>query len=138
MLGSVVLHGWIESAWYLNLKGGAEDSEITGEELNVPGGTKTVILEREFRGIGMYPRLDVAITMGDFHSTEYKVEVSKHKKGRGDVSEKEAEDVIRNLLELRGGKISVRELAKETGVSRRLISRLLPQIKEELNGVQNQ
>ena len=132
MLGSVVLHGWVESAWYLSFKGGAEESEITGDELNVPGGTKTIILEREFRGIGMYPRLDVSITMGDFHSTEYEVEVIKHKKGKGDVSEKEVRDVIRNLLELRGGKISARELAKESGISRRVISRLLPQMKEEM------
>ena len=55
-----------------------------------------------------------------------------YKKGKGDVSEKEVRDVIRNLLELRGGKISARELAKESGISRRVISRLLPQMKEEM------
>jgi len=132
MLGSVVLHGWVESAWYLSIKGGGDESEIIGDELNTPGGTKTVILEREFRGIGMYPRLDVAITMGDFNSTEYEVEITKHKKGKGDVSDSEARDVIRNILELRKGKISTRELAKESGISRRVVAKLLPQVKEEM------
>jgi len=134
MLGSVVLHGWVESAWYLSIKGGIEDVEVTGEDVNTPGGTKTVILEREFRGIGMYPRLDVSITMGDFNSTEYEVDIIKHKKGKGDVNEDEARDVIKNILELRGGKVSVREISKEGGISRRIVARLLPEVRQEYGG----
>lgn len=73
MLGSVVLHGWVESAWYIRRK------QQTNTNPNVDPNQQmleptSVILEREFRTAGTYPELELKLTMGDYGSTLYNVE----------------------------------------------------------------
>jgi RecA-family ATPase len=53
MLGSTTLHGWIESAWYLQVQDPEEQKAV-------------ITLEREFRGAGLYGKIDVDIKMGPF------------------------------------------------------------------------
>ncbi len=66
MLGSTTLHGWIESAWYIEV-----DSKAKSEL-----GTASLRFDREFRGAGLHPELDINIIMGDIGSTDYDVEVN--------------------------------------------------------------
>lgn len=60
MLGSTILHGWTESAWYLALNPDATTKqEIDGTEYS----NVLVTCEREFRGAGIYPKVDFGISM---------------------------------------------------------------------------
>ena len=66
MLGSTTLHGWIESAWYLQ--------SIPQDE----GDVAEVIMEREFRGAGLHHKLDIEIEMGDMGDPHYDVRVEDY------------------------------------------------------------
>jgi len=82
MLGSTTLHGWVESAWYLKVTSkNPEGTEETEDDIN-PGETPPInlVLEREFRSAGMYPKLDLTVSMGGFQEHEYKVDVKQHTK----------------------------------------------------------
>jgi len=130
MLGSTTLHGWVESAWYLDVRNSEElEGEMPSDEFNAPSGSATLTLEREFRGAGMYPRLDLKVKMGDFGSTDYSVKIEKHRKEREEVNEVEAKKSIKDLLELRGGSASIRDINKELGLSRRIARKLLRELK---------
>lgn len=72
MLGSTTLHGWVESAWYLQASESGKD------------GVGKLILEREFRGAGIHQKLDINIEMGDMGDPLYKVEFSEHTEHRSD------------------------------------------------------
>ena len=135
MLGSTTLHGWIESAWYLDVKRADElEEEIFSDELNSPGGAATLTIEREFRGAGTYPKLDITVKMGDFGSPDYSVEIKKHKKERGGgISEADARKSLKELLELRDGHVSMRDVSKELGISRKVANKLLREIQGESN-----
>lgn len=132
MLGSTTLHGWVESAWYLNVKKVSDvDEEIFSDELNSPGGSVSLTLEREFRGAGTYPPIDITINMGDFGSTDYNIEVKKHRAERSSIDEKDIIESLKSLIELRGGKVTLREASKELGISRKIISKYMQGLKEE-------
>ncbi len=132
MLGSTTLHGWVESAWYLNVKRVEDvEEEIFSDEINAPGGKIALILEREFRGAGTYPSIDLVINMGDFGSPDYSVVVKKHRKERSEIDEKDVIQSLKSIMELRGGKVSLREASKELGISRKTVSRLIKNIREE-------
>jgi len=129
MLGSTTLHGWVESAWYLDVKKSDElEEEIFSDELNSPSGSATLTLEREFRGAGTYPKLDMVVKMGDFGSVDYSVEIKKHKKERGGINEEEVKKSIKELLDLRDGHVTMREISKELGISRKVASKLLKEL----------
>lgn len=70
MLGSTTLHGWIESAWYIEVQ----------SKTKIEEGVTSLHFDREFRGAGLYPELDINIIMGDIGSTEYDIEIEIHKK----------------------------------------------------------
>ena len=73
MLGSVVLHGWVESAWYIRRK--QQTNTNPNAELNEQMKEPTsVILEREFRTAGSYPELELKLTMGDYQDPTYEVD----------------------------------------------------------------
>ena len=107
MLGSTTLHGWIESAWYIQVE------EPDGE-------ASVVSVECEFRGAAS-ARLDVAIEMSDmgkgmdYSSTMY------------EASAKE-DDVIAALRNTEGG-LAVKSLRDKVGGSdaglRRLLDRMV-------------
>lgn len=68
MMGSIVLYGWIESAWYLSKK---ENEEFEFEDFNDQK-TPPIILSREFRMAGSYPDLNISLDLTD---DDYKVSV---------------------------------------------------------------
>jgi RecA-family ATPase len=73
MLGSVVLHGWVESAWYIRKKitPNSNPNADVNSQMKEPA---SVILEREFRTAGSYPELELKLTMGDYQDPTYEVE----------------------------------------------------------------
>lgn len=80
MLGSTTLHGWIESAWYL---------QAQPEQFGV------ITLEREFRGAGMYPKVDITIEQGTPEKPIYKTTQSEH---TGEAKEEDWEAAILDLM----------------------------------------
>ena len=100
MLGSTTLHGWTESALYLETK----------EDCDQP----TIVVEREFRGAGMYPKMEMTLGMGDDYNPQI-VEVSK------DSSLLELLDIMSNYP--RG--VSIKQVMKDLGISREKITKLI-------------
>lgn len=132
MLGSTTLHGWVESAWYLDVKRADElEEEIFSDELNSPSGSATLTLEREFRGAGTYPKLDMVVKMGNFGSVDYSVEIKRHRKERGGINEEEVKKSIQEIMDLRDGKATMRELSKELGISRKIVSKIMKEMEGE-------
>ena len=144
MLGSTTLHGWVESAWYLEVH--ESDSEEREEEekeaegdsdiLNTPGAEVKITLEREFRGAGTYPKIDLVLKMGEFGSTDYSVELSKHTPQRKDrkkrgPSEADLKDELRSFLSMKKGSVPIRLIAEELGISKQKANKLLKEIFDE-------
>ena len=73
MLGSVTLHGWVESAWYMrrNIEKEKEREVIDANaQIDEPS---YIILEREFRQMGSYPEVELSIKLGDYGTPDYEV-----------------------------------------------------------------
>lgn len=121
MLGSTTLHGWIESAWYMRVNGDEETEDDDQSHVNTASAEASVVLEREFRGAGLYPRIDVNLKLGGFGDPVYLTDALLH------VGPKKAEDndeEIIKALERFPHPMSQRQLAKETGISRYKIERM--------------
>jgi hypothetical protein len=112
MLGSTTLHGWTESAIYMQSQGGEDES------------VAKVILEREFRGTGLFPKLDMEIRMGQPGTPFYEVRVEKAKAGN-------PVDLL-DLLSMYPGGMSARNAAEELGVARRTIAKLVEDSKGKI------
>ena len=141
ILGSTVLHGWIESAWYIEVAGMTEDESKkksdTDDELasiKSPSANVKLIFEREFRGAGTYPKMDMEIHMGEFGSSKYEVKIGRHSSTRGKKITQDTESdmvrVIRDYLDQRKGReVPIRELQRETGYSRTSIRNIMEKMK---------
>lgn len=64
VLGSTTLHGWVESAWYIQV---SPDTE---------SGKASLVLSKEFRGAEPHSRQEIELTMGGMGDTLYEVEVN--------------------------------------------------------------
>lgn len=108
MLGSTTLHGWIESAWYLQ----GQDSK---------DGHGVVTMEREFRGASIYPKLNVELDIGEFADTRYNVSVSTNT-GKDDPV-----DVGQTILDILGQctSMEIGTLCGKVGVDRGLIEKAM-------------
>ena len=95
MLGSTTLHGWIESAWYV------QATENEG----------SVVVSREFRGAGIHEALQVSLTMGDFGDPHYLVTV-----GEAGGPGLEDEQVL-GILAQSTDAMSKRQIRQSTGLS---------------------
>lgn len=109
MLGSTTLHGWIESAWYLQ---------------SVPvdmGDVAEVILEREFRGAGLHHKLDLEIEMGEIGNPHYDVRVEDYH--QPDSKGKNPENINSDLISVLGARNGVTEgyLESNTGYNAKQI-----------------
>lgn len=92
MLGSTTLHGWIESAWYLQ--------SVPVDE----GDTAEVIMEREFRGAGLHHKLDLEIEMGEIGNPHYDVRVDDyHKPSSGGKNPENIREELTKVLTSRNG-----------------------------------
>jgi hypothetical protein len=98
MLGSTTLHGWTESALY------ASQAPATDAGFGIS-------VEREFRGGGLLPKLELAIREGEFGDPLYSVTVI------------EADDAARAELkrmvdDSAGGWLTVAAIVRDLGISR--------------------
>lgn len=99
MLGSVVLHGWVESAWYIRRKDQQEVDE-TADEFSENNKPTSVIIDREFRTAGSFPELELKIRMGQYQDIYYDVEVEVFKgeaAGKG-VDDETKDELIKDYL----------------------------------------
>lgn len=118
MLGSVTLHGWIESAWYLETNG---SKEVDSGEINDAKASSQIVIEREFRGAGVHPKVSLNLSMGEFGSNHYKVETEvyhKDKPSRKDLGDDEMDELILGVLNVQVDAISLRQVSRDTGLSR--------------------
>lgn len=135
MLGSTTLHGWIESAWYISVKGASvEEPPETGDSLDVetPSSQSSLRMEREFRGAGRYPLIDITVGMGEFGSDTYSVEVGVAQETGKDAppTDDEVRCEVRDYLEIRH-RADIAEISKELGVSQRVVRKACTVLKDE-------
>ena len=102
MLGSTTLHGWVESAWYVQ----------SGEEIEI---------EREFRAAQMPDRIKLAMSLGEMDAAEYSVEAF--------VPTDEVKDVA-EYVKTNPGK-GLKEMSDELGIPTRRLKRLIERLKED-------
>src|SRR5690606_7810068 len=132
MLGSTTLHGWVESALYISVNP-AEEEDEDDEAFNKQGGTASITVEREFRGAGLYPRLDLKLQLGEFGSPDYRVLIEKHqpRNRRRKVSRDQIRDEILNFLGMQTEPVGLRRLVPQLGISRDKIREILHELKAE-------
>ena len=99
MLGSTTLHGWVESAWYVQ----------SGEEVEV---------EREFRGAQDPPKIKLKLSLGDMDNNLYSVESY--------VPADEIKDVAQYAKT--HPKMPIGEMSAELGIPARRLKRLLEKL----------
>jgi len=112
MLGSTTLHGWVESATYV--------------EVQEPiGKTAVITMDREFRGAGMYEKVDLHLTQGDFGDYSYSAKLVEHS-GTD-------EEAANEILEALRGKdlMSKTSIAKAAGMSRRHVDKVIAKLMED-------
>lgn len=110
MLGSTTLHGWIESAWYLRVNG----EEPTTADVNTASAEALVTMEREFRGAGLYPKIDIGLKLGEFGRAEYETKVGIHTAE----SESDYDEEITSLIARADSPLSERQISQGIGLSR--------------------
>lgn len=113
MLGSTTLHGWVESAWYIQ----AQEPE---------GNTARVTLDREFRGAGIYQRQALHIDVGSFGDMQYDVRICD-----------EAEEKVStpgeiiSIMEQSTDSMSKADLSKKLGLPRKVIDKAVDELFKE-------
>jgi hypothetical protein len=97
MMGSVILYGWIESAWYLSREGEEQEAQVNGDPMVDESSTKPSVINmsREFRMAGRFPDIDIHIQMGEVGNPYYHVDVTIS----GEASPENIQDSILNLLQ---------------------------------------
>lgn len=115
MLGSTTLHGWVESALYLQSNTDYDNDKIA-----------KVLIEREFRAAGIMPKLELSLAMGDFGCPQYDVKLDEAKAAI------KLTDLL-DLLSLNPGGISLNKLSKALGgLSKRALKNMLKEGENEL------
>ena len=113
MLGSTTLHGWIESAWYIQ----------ANQELG-----NVVTLDREFRGAGLYPKVDITLDIGNFGDMKYSTTLGDHTEHKTiEGSEQDILDVIAQSTDM----MSKAMIAKRTGLSRYRVDQLVERLVQD-------
>ena len=119
MMGSVILYGWIESAWYLSkddVEEAPTNQSIDSSEVDTSSKEPTkVTMNREFRMAGVHPEIDIHVQMGGIGDPYYDVDVTLT--GEPTVSKSSLKKDIINLLKQRTGEVSRREIVDSLGVS---------------------
>lgn len=123
MLGSTTLHGWIESAWYLQRNEEDEPQEHDEEHLDRQSEEPSkVVLDREFRNAGHFPKLEISLKMGGLGDPTYEVEVEHYNPdddGVGKASNMSVEEVQEILIEfIRTGAPEMITVAQVTELTR--------------------
>ena len=109
MLGSTTLHGWVESATYVEVQ-------------DPIGKTAVITLDREFRGAGIYEKVDLHLNQGDFGDPTYSAKIVAHSQSEEDVSEQVVDALRGKDLQ---SKTSICKLA---GLSQRQVSKVVDKL----------
>lgn len=113
MLGSTTLHGWIESAWYIQ----------ANPELG-----SLITLDREFRGAGLYPKVDITLDLGNFGDMKYTTTLDEHGEHKAmEGSEQDIMDVVAQSTDM----MSKSMIAKRTGLSRYRVDHLIERLIQD-------
>lgn len=130
MAGSVMLYGWVESAWYLTKSDEDEEAPLNqGADLAESSGASTITLTREFRMAGNYPDLDIHFDMGEIGNPEYHVTVGAA--GEPHVTIKTLEDEILGILRSSNAPITKRALRENLGVELSAIRKALDSLMKD-------
>lgn len=134
MMGSIVLYGWVESAWYLSREeetGESSDRAVDESDLDSSSEEAQVVtMTREFRMAGHFPEIDIHLDLGEIGDMRYNVSVAKS----GDnhtISDKEIEDRIMDTLSGSNLPTSRRKLAEQTGVERKKLREVLEKLVQK-------
>lgn len=124
MAGSVMLYGWVESAWYLTKTDEDEEGPPNrGIDLAESSGSSTITLTREFRMAGNYPDLDIHFEMGEIGNPNYRVTVGAA--GEPHVTIKTLEDEVLGILGNSNAPVTKRALRENLGVDMTAIRKAL-------------
>jgi hypothetical protein len=134
MLGSAILHGWVESAWYLkrsddDLEEPDEDIEDFDKQSDVPS---KVIMDREFRLAGTFPQIQLEIAMGKHGDPYYHVDVTMpDKEDRPSNKGSQIEKDIINLIESQSVPVTKEDLRERLGLKHKQINVALDKLIQD-------
>lgn len=124
MAGSVMLYGWVESAWYLTRSGDPEEVNPNQQiDIDEASGASTITLTREFRMAGSYPDIDIHFELGEIGNPTYHVEVTAA--GSPHVTIKTLEDEVIHLLTGTNAPMTKRAITEQLGVDITLMRKTL-------------
>lgn len=125
VLGSTTLHGWVESAWYIQVDPESGD------------GKASLKLDREFRGAEPHNRLEVELEMGGMGDTKYNINVqdwhqdeNNSSPGRGKTVKPESTDDIMNLFNTRKS-LTEKYISQNTGFTEQQVRVLVDKLIAE-------
>lgn len=124
MAGSIMLYGWVESAWYLTKTDDEEDLPPNQRvDLSESSGASTITLSREFRMSGNYQDLDIHFEMGEIGNPNYRVTVGAA--GEPHVTIKTIEDEILGILSNSNAPVTKRALRENLGDNKNALNKAL-------------
>lgn len=132
MMGSVILYGWVESAWYLSkddVEGEQGQVAIDASEGSVDSSSKEptkVTMNREFRMAGVHPEIDIYMQMGGIGDPYYDVDVTLA--GEPSVPKSSVKKDILNILNQNTRPVTRRQLVDSTGLDNRGIRKVLDEL----------
>lgn len=119
MMGSIILYGWVESAWYLSKPEEEDDEHDSDDSVDMDDFKQkptTITMEREFRMAGKFPTVDVHLDMGEMGDPHYNIQVTRS--GETATNPKSMEEDILMAL-----KTSTVPLTKADLMSRLIVNR---------------
>lgn len=124
MAGSIMLYGWVESAWYLTKTDDEEDLPPNQRvDLSESSGSSTITLSREFRMSGNYQDLDIHFEMGEIGNPNYRVTVGAA--GEPHVTIKTIEDEVLGILSNSNAPVTKRALRENLGDNKNALNKAL-------------
>lgn len=127
-MGSIVLYGWVESAWYLSRE--EEDGHDSGRAVDESDldrsseEAQVVTMDREFRMAGHFPEIDIHLDLGEIGDMKYNISVAKSGENHT-ISEREIQDRIMDTLSSSNLPASRRKLSEQTGIERNRLREVL-------------
>lgn len=130
MMGSIILYGWIESAWYLSKEvDGEEEISIVDNMEDLASVSKepaVVTMNREFRMTGAYPEIDIHLSMGEMGNPHYEAEVTLA--GEKSIEKSGVREALINLLESSTVPLSRMTLSEKLGLPDKRLKVLLDKL----------
>ena len=134
MMGSIVLYGWVESAWYLSREEeNGQDSDRAVDESDLDNSSEeaqVVTMAREFRMAGHFPDIDIHLDLGEVGDMKYNATVAKAGNNHT-ISEREIKDRIIDTLSSSNLPASRRKLSEQTGVDRNRLREVLEKMVQQ-------